>query len=98
MSFARRERMALGSNSYTRRWRTVLERLYLHPWRSRPQPEEHLSRYPARPAHGGDGRLRIGKIFAGLRHDLRGGPAPLCRIALGLRASILGADGEARRR
>jgi hypothetical protein len=36
--------------------------------------------------------------FARLRHALRRGPAPLRRVALGLRAAVPAADGEARRR
>ena len=39
-----------------------------------------------------------GKSVARLRHDLRGGPAPLRRVALRLRAPVPADDGEARRR
>ena len=39
-----------------------------------------------------------GKSLARLRHDLRRGPAPLRRVALGLRAPVPADDGEARRR
>ena len=37
-------------------------------------------------------------IFARLRHHLRRGPAPLCRIAVGLCAPVPGDDAEAGRR
>ena len=39
-----------------------------------------------------------GKSLARLRHALRRGPAPLRRVALGLRAAVPRPDGEARRR
>ena len=39
-----------------------------------------------------------GKSIARLRHDLRGGAAPLRRVALGLRAAVPPDDGEAGRR
>ena len=35
------------------------------------------------------GPVRLGQIVAGLRHDLRRGAAPVCRVALGLRAPVL---------
>ena len=38
------------------------------------------------------------QVVAWLRHDLRRGPAPLRRVALGLRAPVPADDGEARRR
>ena len=42
--------------------------------------------------------VRLGQVVARLRHALRRGPAPLRRVALGLRAAVPRADGEARRR
>ena len=39
-----------------------------------------------------------GKSLARVRHDLRGGPAPLRRVAVRVRAAVPRADGEARRR
>ena len=39
-----------------------------------------------------------GKSQPGLRHDLRRGPAPLRRVAVGLRPAVPGPDGQARRR
>ena len=39
-----------------------------------------------------------GKSVAGVRHDLRRGPAPLRRVALGVRPPVPRADGQARRR
>ena len=38
------------------------------------------------------------EVLARVRHDLRGGPAPLRRVALRLRAAVPADDGEARRR
>ena len=43
-------------------------------------------------------RQRLGQVEPGLRHDLRRRPAALCRVAVGLRPPVPGADGEARRR
>ena len=42
--------------------------------------------------------LRLREVEPCLRHDLRRGPAPLRRVALGLRAPVPADDGEARRR
>ena len=42
--------------------------------------------------------VRVGQVQPGLRHDLRGGPAPLRRVAVRLRAAVPPDDGEARRR
>ena len=44
------------------------------------------------------GLSRLGQVLARLRHHLRRGPAPLRRVALGLRAPVPRADGEAGRR
>ena len=69
-----------------------------HQGRARAQSQEYRSRDPAR-SPGCDHRaLRLRQILARLRHDLRRGPAPLRRIALGLRAPVPRADGKARRR
>jgi hypothetical protein len=42
--------------------------------------------------------VRLGQVLAGLRHHLCRGPAPLRRVAVGLRAAVPERDGEARRR
>ena len=69
-----------------------------HQGRARAQSQEHRPRDSAR-SPGRDHRaLRLGQILARLRHDLRRGPAPLRRVAVGLRAPVPRADGEARRR
>ena len=74
-----------------------------HEWicgtrRPRAQPQEHRRRHPA-PQAGGDHRpVRLGQVVAGLRHDLRRRAAPLRRVAVGLRAAVPRADGEAGRR
>ena len=44
------------------------------------------------------GPLRVRQVVAGVRHHLRRGPAPLRRVALGLRPAVPRADGEAGRR
>ena len=44
------------------------------------------------------GPVGLGQVVARLRHALRRGPAPLRRVALGVRAPVPAADGEARRR
>ena len=41
------------------------------------------------------GLERIRKVFAGVRHDLRRGPAPLCRDVLALCAAVSRSDGAA---
>ena len=40
----------------------------------------------------------VGQVLAGLRHDLRGGTAPVRRVAVRLRPAVPGPDGQARRR
>ena len=68
------------------------------PWRPRAQPQGRQSR----PAPRRDDRLhravRLGQVEPGVRHDLRRGPAPLRRVAVGLRPPVPGPDGQARRR
>ena len=44
------------------------------------------------------GPVRLGQVQPRLRHDLRRGPAPLRRVALGVRAPVPRPDGQARRR
>ena len=73
-------------------------RLPHHSRRARAQPQEHHARAAARPADRLHGPVRLGEVLARLRHDLRRGPAALRRVAVGLRATVPGADGEARRR
>ena len=42
--------------------------------------------------------VRLGQVQPGLRHDLRRGPAPLRRVAVGVRPAVPRPDGQARRR
>ena len=49
-------------------------------------------------ADGHHRTLGVGKVVARLRHDLRRGAAPIRRVAVGLRAPVPGADGQAGRR
>ena len=53
---------------------------------------------PARPARGVHRPVRLRQILARLRHHLCRGPAPLRRVAVGLRAAVPGDDAEAGRR
>ena len=74
-----------------------------HDWicgarRPRPQPQEHRRRHPAPQAGGHHRPVGLGQVVARLRHDLRRRAAPLRRVAVGLRAAVPRADGEARRR
>ena len=54
--------------------------------------------HPARLADRDHRPVRLRQVVAGVRHDLRRGPAPLCRVAVGLCAPVPGADGQAGRR
>ena len=69
-----------------------------HPRRAYPQPEEPRSRSAARPADRHHRPVRLGQELARLRHHLRRRPAPLRRIAVGLRSAVPVGDGKARRR
>ena len=62
------------------------------------QPQEYRSDAAARQADHRHRCQRVGEVVAGLRHDLRRRAAPLRRVALGLRAAVSRADGEAGRR
>ena len=44
------------------------------------------------------GPVRVRQVQPGLRHDLRRGPAPLRRVAVGVRPPVPRPDGQARRR
>ena len=44
------------------------------------------------------GLVGLGQVVAGVRHDLRRGPAPVRRVAVGVRPAVPRADGQARRR
>ncbi len=65
-------------------------------WCTHPQSQERLRRPAARQTDRHHGPLRLGKVFAGLRHAVRGRSAPLRGIAVGLRASVPLDDGQAR--
>ena len=69
-----------------------------HPRRTHAQPQEHQPRPAAQPADRDHRPVGLGQVLARLRHALRRGPAPLRRIAVGLRAPVPAADGKARRR
>ena len=64
----------------------------------RAQPAQHLARASPRQADRLHRPVRLGQVLARLRHDLRRGPAPLRRVAVGLRPPVPGPDGQARRR
>ena len=59
----------------------------IHPRRPYPQPGRIRPRPAARPADRDHRPVRLGQV-AGLRHHLRRGPAPLRRIAVGLRPPV----------
>ena len=74
------------------------DRTSRRPRRSHAQPEGRR-RHPAhRRVDRRHRRQRVGQVLARLRHDLRRGPAALRGVAVGLRAAVPRADGEARRR
>ena len=66
--------------------------------RARAQPQGNRRRHPARQAGGHHRPVRLGQVVAGLRHAVRRGAAALRRVAVGLRAAVPRADGEAGRR
>ncbi len=66
--------------------------------RACPQPQGHRRRHPARQARRHHRAVGLGQVVAGVRHAVRRGPAPLRRVAVGLRAAVPRADGEAGRR
>ncbi len=59
---------------------------------------ERRPRAATRPPDRVHGPLGFREVVAGVRHDLRGGPAALRRVAVGVRAPVPRADGQARRR
>ena len=65
---------------------------------ARAQPAQHRPRPAARRADRLHRVVRVGQVVAGVRHDLRRGAAPLRRVAVGVRAAVPRADGQARRR
>ncbi len=75
-----------------------VERLDRDSRSARAQPPQRDRAPAARAARVHHGPVRIGQVVARLRHALRRGPAPLRRVALGLRAPVPRADGQARRR
>ena len=68
------------------------------PRRPRAQPEGHHRPPAAERLDLHHRALRLREVEPCLRHDLRRGPAPLRRVALGLRAAVPPDDGEAGRR
>ncbi|PRD30537.1 UNVERIFIED_CONTAM: hypothetical protein NCL1_26143 [Trichonephila clavipes] len=60
------------------------------------QSEEHRPRHSPRPLRGDHRPLRFRQVFAGVRHALRRGAAPLRRIAVGVCPPVPVADGKAR--
>ena len=68
------------------------------PRRPRAQPQGHHRPPAAEPPDLHHRAVRLRQVLARLRHDLRGGAAPLRRVALRLRAAVPADDGEAGRR
>ncbi len=73
-------------------------RRHPHPRRAHAQPEEHRPRPAARPPDGDHRPVGLGQVLARLRHAVRGRPAALRGIAVGLCAAVPVGDGKARRR
>ena len=69
-----------------------------HPGRPGAQPQGRLARPAARRPDRVHRPVRLRQVQPGLRHDLRRGPAPLRRVALGVRPAVPRPDGQARRR
>ena len=71
----------------------------IHPRARRPgaQSEGRGCRHSPRTAGGADGPVRLGQEFAGLRHHLCGGSAPVCGEPVRLCPPVPGADGQAGR-
>ena len=65
---------------------------------ARAQPQGHHPRAAARRPDRHHRALRVREVEPCLRHDLCRGPAPLRRVAVGLRPPVPGPDGQARRR
>ena len=82
----------------TNHFRGASDRPPRHPRRTRAQSQGRLARPPARLADRVHGALRVGQVVPGVRHDLRRGPAPLRRVAVGVRPAVPRPDGQARRR
>ena len=59
---------------------------------------ERRPRPAARPADRVHRPVGFGQVVARVRHDLRRGPAPLRRVAVGVRPAVPRPDGQARRR
>ncbi len=72
----------------------------LHPCarRARAQPQECGCHHTARLADRYHRPVGVRQILAGVRHHLCRGPAPLRRVAVGLRQAVPRADGQAGRR
>ena len=68
------------------------------PRSARAQPPQRRPRAAARQADRVHRAVGLGQVVAGVRHHLRRGPAPLRRVAVGVRAAVPRADGQARRR
>ena len=60
--------------------------------------QQRRPRAAARPADRVHRPVGLGQVVARVRHDLRRGPAPLRRVAVGVRPAVPRPDGQARRR
>src|SRR3984885_8177793 len=64
-----------------------------HPGRPAAQSQEYLPGNSAEHSDRDYGPIRLGQVLTRLRHTLRRGPAPLRRVALGLRSTVPRSDG-----
>ena len=67
------------------------------PRRARAQPQERHRQPPSARSHLHHRAVRLRKVLARIRHDLRGRAAPVRGVALRLRAAVPPDDGEAGR-
>src|SRR5688572_28062807 len=86
--FANKNKSGTGSDADT----------HFRPRRARAQSQGYRRRYPARDADGDHRPVGLGQVLARFRHHLCRGPAPLRRVAVGLRPPVPRDDAEARRR
>ena len=98
---------ARATSATVRRAACRVDAVHTHADRDRParrargpraQPAQHLARPAARCPDRLHRPVRLRQVEPGLRHHLRRGPAALRGVAVGVRAAVPGADGQAGRR
>jgi hypothetical protein len=79
----------------TRRWTAVDEGEHRGSRGGGAQPQGPRRDDSTRVVQRRHGAVRLGEVLARVRDGVRGGPAPLHRVAVGVRAELPGADGQA---